>query len=176
MSNVKLSQMYYGPFRVLERIGEAIYKLELPFSSFLHPVFHVTVLNNVGDPRQIMEQLPSFDDKGKTLLKPGETLCYMQKKGVALISLSNKFWCIGRGHRQKKLLGEDYDEMVEKFLKLFLEDKESLEGWGILRPPPGGAHGSGSEPLRQPKFTILDRTRADALRRSSSKSLSGASS
>ncbi|KAL5736892.1 hypothetical protein ACOSP7_031349 [Xanthoceras sorbifolium] len=31
--NVKLSQWYYGPFKMLERIGEVVYRLELPPNS-----------------------------------------------------------------------------------------------------------------------------------------------
>ena len=40
--NMKLSQRFYGPFRILERIGEVAYHLELPPTTLLHPVFHVS--------------------------------------------------------------------------------------------------------------------------------------
>lgn len=67
--NVKLSQRYYRPFKVLERIREVAYKLELPASSLLQPVFHVMALKAVGEPEHVMEELPSFDE-GEMLLKP----------------------------------------------------------------------------------------------------------
>ena len=67
----KLSPKYYGPYKVLEKIGTMAYKLELLASSRVHQVFHVSCLNNViGDKLPIQTILTKLDEKGKIILEP----------------------------------------------------------------------------------------------------------
>ncbi|KAI9161880.1 hypothetical protein LWI28_021619 [Acer negundo] len=74
---------YYdqGRIDVLERISEVAYKLELPSTSRLHPVFHVTVLKKrVGNSSLISSDLPAFDTEGNLLIRPITALRYRNWK------------------------------------------------------------------------------------------------
>lgn len=46
----KLSQQYAGPFRILEKIGNLAYRLELPEHWRIHPVFTIAQLEPCADP------------------------------------------------------------------------------------------------------------------------------
>ncbi|XP_070013128.1 uncharacterized protein [Nicotiana sylvestris] len=52
----KLTSRYVGPYKIIHRIGQVEYKLELPLKmSLVHPIFHVSMLKKVvGDPSTIV--------------------------------------------------------------------------------------------------------------------------
>ena len=67
----KLSPKHYGPYKVLQNIGTMAYKLELPASSLVHPIFHVSCLKNViGETILVQKILPELDEEGKIILEP----------------------------------------------------------------------------------------------------------
>ena len=67
----KLSPKYYGPYKVLQKIGTMAYKLELPASSRVHPVFHVSCLKKViGENILVQTIFPELDEEGKIILEP----------------------------------------------------------------------------------------------------------
>ena len=67
----KLSLKYYGPYKVLRNIGTMAYKLELPASSRVHPVFHVSCLKKViGEKILVQTIFIELDEEGKIILEP----------------------------------------------------------------------------------------------------------
>ena len=64
----KLVPKYYGPYKVLQKIGTTEYKLKLLASSRVHPVFHVSLLNKViGDKIPVQIIVPKHDEEGKII-------------------------------------------------------------------------------------------------------------
>ena len=60
----KLSPKQYGPYKVLQNIVTMAYKLELPASSRVHPVFYVSCLKKViGENLPVQKILLELDEE-----------------------------------------------------------------------------------------------------------------
>ncbi|GKE20188.1 ty3-gypsy retrotransposon protein [Tanacetum coccineum] len=71
----KLAKRYYGPYKVEARVGKVAYRLALPASSKIHPVFHVSILKTfVGSDSVEVAGLPEELQDGQPVEQP-LTIC-----------------------------------------------------------------------------------------------------
>lgn len=76
--NEKLAPMFYGPFTVGQRIGQVAYKLVLPSTGYIHPVFHVYQLCKVEGVVQGVKEVPSQLSERLEMLAEPEALLWVR--------------------------------------------------------------------------------------------------
>ena len=54
----KLTPKYFGPFLIVEKVGNVAYRLDLPDDAQIHPVFHVSLLKEAGGPPSKIIPIP----------------------------------------------------------------------------------------------------------------------
>ncbi|XP_026399621.1 uncharacterized protein LOC113295506 [Papaver somniferum] len=73
--NLKLAAKYYGPFTIVQKIGAAASKLQLPAEDRIHLVFHVSQLKkHIGTIHSPSPSLPVLDTDGSILVIPAAVL------------------------------------------------------------------------------------------------------
>jgi hypothetical protein len=126
----KLKPRFYGPYRIMRRVGEVAYELELPKESKIHNVFHVSCLKKaVGQFTNTSEELPPLDEEGQLELVPEEVLEFRERKLRSRVIRE----CL---IRWRGLPLEDATWESEQVLQhpglVLLEDKQFREGRTVM--------------------------------------------
>ena len=103
----KLSPRYIGPYRIVERIGEVAYRLELPSDlDRIHDVFHVSMLRKyIPDPSHVLTEQPvQILDRREQVLR---------NKTIPLVKV---LW---RSHTVEEATWEHEEQMKRHYPHLF---------------------------------------------------------
>ena len=125
----KLSFKYFGPYSVLARYGTVAYKLDLPPSSQVHPVFHVSQLKTfLPDHTPVFTELPTPLQLDVAELQPEEILDrrLIKKNNAAYLQVLIKWSTMPASLST----WEDYEVLRERF--------PDAAAWGQAAPQ-GGA-------------------------------------
>lgn len=126
----KLALKYFGPYKIISKVGNAAYRLELPKGSQVHPVFHVSQLKaHIPDHTLVFHNLPVPLDLSlpgvvheeildRRLVKKGNAAYLQVLVKWSTVPASSATW-------------EDYQVLKERF--------PSAPAWG-----PAGSEGEGS--------------------------------
>jgi hypothetical protein len=122
---------YFGPFKVIAKVGEVAYKLELPATAKIHPVFHVSQLKEFkGSNDEPYIPLPlTTAELGPTFQPTAVLDTRMLHKNNTEIPQVLIQWGNVAGAEVK---WEDFNEIHDKYPFLNLEDKVEFKGGGIV--------------------------------------------
>ncbi|XP_071917027.1 uncharacterized protein [Coffea arabica] len=129
----KLQPKFVGPYKILQRVENVVYKLELPPSlSRIHNVFHVSILKKYHpDPSHVLQpenietdEALTYEEKPVKLLDRKVT--ELRNKRIPLVKV---LW---RNHSIEKITWEIEEEIRKKYLDLFPN-----QGMVVVCPSPG---------------------------------------
>ena len=116
----KLSPRYIGPYRIVERIGEVAYRLELPSDlDRIHDVFHVSMLRKyIPDPSHVLIEQPveiqedfTYEEEPVQILDRREQV--LRNKTIPLVKV---LW---RSHTVEEATWEREEQMKRHYSHLF---------------------------------------------------------
>ncbi|KAK1435415.1 hypothetical protein QVD17_01178 [Tagetes erecta] len=122
----KLAAKFFGPFQIIEKLGPVAYKLQLPATSKVHPVFHVSLLKRAVS-STYESVLPSELDIGDTV--PLVPLAILATRMFREGSESVEQWLVQwQNQSPDDATWEDTEWLNAQFPNLSLEDKTVVKG------------------------------------------------
>jgi hypothetical protein len=126
----KIAYKFFGPYKITERIRRVAYRLELPVSSQIHNIFHVSQLKDYrADYTPVFAELPKLPQLDTIDAQPEAVLDRrMMKKGNApMIQVLIKW----TGQPDEAATWEDWDVLKTRFPVVLT--------WGQASASPGGS-------------------------------------
>ncbi|CAN6455058.1 unnamed protein product [Victoria cruziana] len=123
----KLSPRYYGPFRVLERIGRAAYRLQLPPRAVVHPVFHVTRLKPFKGQLGEGIEIPIYMAEPQRIVRTRRVQRQEQWIDEVLVEWAGA---------EERYMWEDLEDMTQRYPALRTLGQVQSKGGGFVTYPP----------------------------------------
>ena len=123
----KLAARFYGQFDVVARIGKVAYRLALPESSKIHPVFHVSQLKPVVGATDVVTPLPPMLSASEDLVIEPDTILDRRYDDQGYLELLVRWKHLPEHESTWLRLGE----FKQQFPLFSLEDKLNLGDGGI---------------------------------------------
>lgn len=127
----KLSKRYFGPYKILRKIGEVAFELELPPQSKVHPVFHVSKLKPYHGSDLPNRDLPPDAIDNQPVVQPLAILDWH----ITQNNLDSKVLVQWEGSFLEDATWEPLHEIVAAFPALHLEDKVDFDGERVVMTP-----------------------------------------
>ncbi|XP_024024885.1 uncharacterized protein LOC112092588 [Morus notabilis] len=131
-SNEKFSPRFYGPYRVVARIGAVAYQLQLPTAAKIHPVFHVSQLKKaIGVPIPAQEVPPVLAPDLELRVEPERLLATHFSKVTGQLEVLLQWRYLPDFESSWEL----FDVIQQQFPEFHLEDKVTLLGGRVVDKP-----------------------------------------
>jgi hypothetical protein len=142
----KLSKRFYGPYKIAKAIGEVAFKLELPTTSKIHPVFHASQLKPCFDTTVTPLNIPLNNEGNRPVIQPLAVIDWKQNAADGLTQVLIQW----DGLFPEDATWEDYEDIRTTYPAFNLEDKVCLD-----EPGDDMNYDEGINPTPRPKRKIV---------------------